>query len=97
MLVVTVDLVPGGYEAHRRTIGSMRIANVSNLSDVSDYVVEATESANPTNRRAAAQRGLHGTSPRPHAERLDASGESIGGNHQGGFRQVVENARTVVS
>jgi hypothetical protein len=47
MLVVTVDLVPGEYEAHRRTIGSMRIANVSNLSHVSDYVVEATESANP--------------------------------------------------
>lgn len=36
MLIVTVDLVPGGYEPHRRTIGSMRIANVSNLADVSD-------------------------------------------------------------
>jgi hypothetical protein len=47
MLVVTVDIVPGGYESHRHTIGSMRIANVSDLSDVSDYVVEATESANP--------------------------------------------------
>lgn len=47
MLVVTVDLVPGGYEPHRRTIGSMRIANVSDLADVSDYDVEAMEGANP--------------------------------------------------
>jgi hypothetical protein len=47
MLVVTVDLVPGGYEFHRRTIGCMRIANVSNLADVSDYDVDATETANP--------------------------------------------------
>lgn len=47
MLVITVDLVPGGYEPHRRTIGSMRIANVSSLSDVSDYAIEAMEGANP--------------------------------------------------
>ena len=47
MLVVTVDLVPGGYERRRRTIGFMQIANVSDLADVSDYAVDATESANP--------------------------------------------------
>ena len=47
MLVITIDLVPGGYEPHRRTIGSMRIANASNLADVSDYDVEAIEGANP--------------------------------------------------
>lgn len=47
MLVVTVDLVPCGYEPHRRTIGSMRIANISNLANVSGYDVEATEGANP--------------------------------------------------
>lgn len=47
MLVVTVDIIPGGYELHRRTIGSMRIANASNLADVSDYAVEVIESANP--------------------------------------------------
>lgn len=47
MLIVTVDLVPGGYELHRRTIGSMRIANASNLADVSDYNVDVIESANP--------------------------------------------------
>lgn len=47
MLVVTVDLVPAGCERHRRTIGSMRIANVSNRSDLCDYDVEAMEGANP--------------------------------------------------
>ena len=47
MLVVTVDLVPGGYESHRRTIGSMRIANVSNLSDLANYAVDVIEGANP--------------------------------------------------
>ena len=47
MLVVTVDLFPGGYETHRRTIGTMRISNRSNLADVSDYCVEAMEGANP--------------------------------------------------
>lgn len=31
----------------RRTIASMRISNESNLADVSDYTVSATESANP--------------------------------------------------
>ena len=47
MLVITIDLVPGGHEPYRRTIGSMRIANTSNLADVSDYTVEAVEGANP--------------------------------------------------
>jgi hypothetical protein len=47
LLVVTVDLVPGGYERHRRTIGSMRIANLSDLADISDYSVEFMEGANP--------------------------------------------------
>ena len=47
MLVVTIDLVPGGYKPHRRTIGSMRIANCSNLADISDYAVHVMEGANP--------------------------------------------------
>lgn len=64
MLIVTVDLVPGGYEPHRRTIGSMRIANVSNLTGVSDYDVEAMEGANPLTgappRKAACKVLAHG-------------------------------------
>jgi hypothetical protein len=46
MLVITIDLVPGGCESYRRTIGSMRIANLSNLADTSDYSVEVMEAAN---------------------------------------------------
>jgi hypothetical protein len=47
MLVVTVELVPAGISPIRRTIASMRISNVSDLADVSDYRVEAEEGANP--------------------------------------------------
>jgi hypothetical protein len=46
MLKVTIELLPGGFSP-MRTIGSMRISNMSNLADVSDYTVEAMESANP--------------------------------------------------
>lgn len=47
MLVITIDLVPGGDESYRRTIGSMRIANVSNFGGTCDYAVEVMEAANP--------------------------------------------------
>jgi hypothetical protein len=47
MLIVTIDLVPGGYSSNRRTVGSMRIANISNLADVSNYAVDVMEGANP--------------------------------------------------
>jgi hypothetical protein len=46
LLIITIDLVPGGYESYRHTIGSMRIANISNLADTSDYSVEVMEAAN---------------------------------------------------
>jgi hypothetical protein len=57
LLVITIDLVPGGYESYRRPIGSMRISNLSDLADTCDYLVEIIESANPlagTQRRKAA-------------------------------------------
>jgi hypothetical protein len=47
LLVITIDLVSGGYEFYRRTIGSMRIANLSDLADTSDYSVAVMEGANP--------------------------------------------------
>ncbi|MGM5022188.1 hypothetical protein [Tardiphaga sp. 367_B4_N1_1] len=47
MLIITIDLVPGGYQSYRHTIGSMRIANLSNLADTSDYSIEVMEAANP--------------------------------------------------
>lgn len=47
MLRVIVDLVPGGFEPLRRRIASMTIANVSDLADRSNYVIQAAEGANP--------------------------------------------------
>ena len=54
MIIVTIDLAPGGFAQRRRTIASMRIANVTSLADVSDYEVNVLEAANP----------LSGTGPR---------------------------------
>jgi hypothetical protein len=47
MLRVIVELVPGGYAPLRRTIATMNIGNVTDLADVSDYKIDATEAANP--------------------------------------------------
>jgi len=47
MLKVTVDIVPGGVEAFRRSIGVMTIRNISALDDVSDYRISVWEAANP--------------------------------------------------
>jgi hypothetical protein len=53
MLVVTIDILPGGYASHRHTIASLRIGNVSDLADISDYRVEAMEAANPLSGQPA--------------------------------------------
>lgn len=45
MLRVIIELVPGGYGPHRRTIASMNIGNMSDLADVSDYRIDAMEAA----------------------------------------------------
>ena len=47
MLRITVELVPGGFEPLRRKIATMKIGNLSDLADRSDYQVQADESANP--------------------------------------------------
>lgn len=47
MLVVTVDLAPGGDESRRRTIATISISNESDLADVSNYLVTAMEAASP--------------------------------------------------
>jgi hypothetical protein len=44
---MTIELVPGGFEPLRRIIASMRISNVSDLADCSDYRVEVEQAANP--------------------------------------------------
>jgi hypothetical protein len=46
LLIITIDIIPGGYAPARRTIASMRVSNISNLAAVSDYKVELLETAN---------------------------------------------------
>jgi hypothetical protein len=43
MLVITIDILPGGDPRRRKTIASMTIGNISNLADISDYVVQGFE------------------------------------------------------
>jgi D-arabinose 5-phosphate isomerase GutQ len=47
LLLITVEMLPGGSRAFRRTIATMTIANVSDLAERSDYRVELVEGANP--------------------------------------------------
>ena len=47
MLKITIELVPAGLEPLRRSIGTVNISNESDLADLSDYRVVATEAANP--------------------------------------------------
>jgi len=47
MIRVTVEILPGGYAEGRRTIGLMHIANISDFSPRSDYMVDLTEGDNP--------------------------------------------------
>ncbi|MHC2275347.1 hypothetical protein ACVME8_001958 [Bradyrhizobium diazoefficiens] len=51
MLVVKVELWPGGRCALRRPIGTLHVANHSGLADVSDYRALAMEFANPLTGR----------------------------------------------
>lgn len=50
MLVVKIELWPGGSGALRRPIGTLHIAN-NDLADVSDYRALAMELANPLTGR----------------------------------------------
>jgi hypothetical protein len=47
MLTITIESSPGGFAPAKRTIATIRIANISNLADVSDYRIEATQGRNP--------------------------------------------------
>ena len=53
MLVVTIEIFPAGIQALRRTVGTLCIGNESDLADVSDYRVLATQSANPLTGEAS--------------------------------------------
>jgi hypothetical protein len=47
MLTITIDILPGGFAPLRRTIATMRIANLSDLADCSNYRIETMEARNP--------------------------------------------------
>jgi D-arabinose 5-phosphate isomerase GutQ len=52
LLLITIEMLPGGSKAFRRTIATMTIANVSDLAERSDYHVELVEGANPVSGSA---------------------------------------------
>jgi hypothetical protein len=47
MLRIIVEILPNGQRELRHTIASMNVGNLSDLADVSEYRVDATEGANP--------------------------------------------------
>ncbi|WP_426418973.1 hypothetical protein [Bradyrhizobium genosp. A] len=47
MILVTIELLPGGSSTRRRTLATIEIANVSDLAPTSDYRVETFEGRNP--------------------------------------------------
>jgi hypothetical protein len=59
MLVIKVELWPGGDERYKTVLARAGIGNISNLADVSDYEVLASEGKNPlTGTPAWKGRGL---------------------------------------
>ena len=46
MIVVTIELLPGGSEHLRKPIATMHISNRSDLAEISDYAVQAMEGPN---------------------------------------------------
>jgi len=58
MLVITAEIWPGGERARKRLIGEMRIANESDLADVSSYSVTTFQIADPGSGAAAWQSSI---------------------------------------
>ena len=52
-LRLTVELVPGGREAHKRVLATMTLANVTDTltSWLDDYAIHAAEDVNPVAQR----------------------------------------------
>jgi hypothetical protein len=46
MLRITIDLVPGGRESAKRELARAELGNLSDLSDISDYAIVASEDVN---------------------------------------------------
>ena len=55
MLVITAEIWPGGDDTRRHLIGEMRIANESNLAEVSSYSAGILQVADPDSGAAGWQ------------------------------------------
>jgi hypothetical protein len=47
MLIVRIELLPGGSFDARHTLSTMQISNISQLAAISNYAVTVLEAANP--------------------------------------------------
>lgn len=91
MLVIKVELWPGGNKDRAREIGRIGMANVSNLASTSDYIFVST-----TDRKEEAE-GFVEAHPRAAgfwklvarlADLADKGGSEIPEKHQGDVRSV---------
>jgi hypothetical protein len=73
MLRIVVELVPGGNEPQKREIARATLSNIT-LSDVSDYLIDVRERANPVAGTDAwnARGTIHGHDRRQSVWRLVA-------------------------
>jgi hypothetical protein len=53
--MITAEIWPGGDETRKHVIGEMRIANVSDLADISSYSVTTFQAADPSSGAASWQ------------------------------------------
>jgi hypothetical protein len=54
MIHVIVEIWPGGVQTRKREIARMDISNISELSAISSYVVEASSVPNPLSKNPTA-------------------------------------------
>ena len=47
MVLITLELIPGGISSMRRSIGTVQISNLSEFEEFASYNVLAMEAANP--------------------------------------------------
>ena len=58
MLMITAEIWPGGDETRKHVIGEMRVANESDLADISSYSVTVSQPADPGSGAGGRQSSL---------------------------------------
>lgn len=84
MLVITVDLVPGGFAPMRRTITAMNISNTSDLAEISAYSDRGERDQQSACGYSAAYRSMRHPRTRSRAIGMGSPGEGFGGDHEDG-------------